>query len=101
MIRALSLTISTLALAMLPASAIAQDQIIRVGNLLADAGLTPREAIASATTIAAKTLDMDNEIGRIAVGYSADLIALDGNPLDDVRRLEKVDWVMVRGRIID
>ena len=44
---------------------------------------------------------MDNQIGRIAVGYSADLIALDGNPLDDVRKLEEVDWVMVRGRVID
>ncbi|AMO72937.1 metal-dependent hydrolase family protein [Sphingorhabdus sp. M41] len=70
-------------------------------QLMVDAGLTRREAIASATTVAAKTLDMENEIGRIAVGYSADLIAIDGNPLDDVRTLEKVDWVMVRGRIID
>ncbi|MFT5329428.1 MAG: imidazolonepropionase-like amidohydrolase [Parasphingorhabdus sp.] len=70
-------------------------------QLMVDAGLTRREAIASATTVAAKMLDMENEIGRIAVGYSADLIALDGNPLDDVRKLEKIDWVMVRGRVID
>ncbi|MEH6662414.1 MAG: amidohydrolase family protein [Parasphingorhabdus sp.] len=70
-------------------------------QLMVDAGLTPREAVATATTIAAKTLNMENEIGRIAVGYSADLIAFDGNPLDNVRALEKVDWVMVRGRIID
>jgi len=70
-------------------------------QLMVDAGLTPREAVATATSIAAKTLNMENEIGRIAVGYSADLIAFDGNPLDDVRALEKVDWVMVRGRIID
>ena len=70
-------------------------------QLMVDAGLTRREAIASATTVAAKMLDMDNQIGRIAVGYSADLIALDGNPLDDVRKLEQVDWVMVRGRVID
>jgi imidazolonepropionase-like amidohydrolase len=70
-------------------------------QLMVDAGLTPREAVATATTIAAKTLNMENEIGRIAVGYSADLIAFDGNPLDDVRALEKVDWVMVRGRVID
>jgi len=70
-------------------------------QLMVDAGLTPREAIASATTVAAETLDMENEIGKIAVGYSADLIALDGNPLDDVRKLEQVDWVMVRGRVID
>lgn len=70
-------------------------------QLMVNAGLTAREALASATTIAADTLDMGNEIGRIAVGYSADLIAFDGNPLNDVRVLEKIDWVMVRGRIID
>ena len=70
-------------------------------QLMVNAGLTNREALASATTIAADTLDMGDEIGRIAVGYSADLIAFDGNPLDDVRVLEKIDWVMVRGRIID
>ena len=70
-------------------------------QLMVNAGLTNREALASATTIAADTLDMGDEIGRIAVGYSADLIAFDGNPLDDVRVLEKIDWVMVRGRVID
>ena len=70
-------------------------------QLMVDAGLTPREAVASATTLAAKALDMENQIGRIAVAYSADLIAFDGNPLDDVTVLEKIDWVMVRGRIID
>ena len=52
-----------------------------------------------ATTSAAQVLDMENEIGRIAPGYSADLIAVSGNPLADVRVLEKVDWVMARGRV--
>ncbi|MEO9600097.1 amidohydrolase family protein [Parasphingorhabdus sp.] len=70
-------------------------------QLMVDAGLTAREALASATTSAAEALDMGNQLGRIAVGYSADLIAFDGNPLDDVRVLEQIDWVMVRGRIID
>ena len=66
--------------------------------LLVKNGLTPAEAVASATTVAAKTLGMENEIGRIAPGYSADLIAVSGNPLQDVTLLEKVEWVMARGR---
>ena len=64
-------------------------------------GLTPREALASATTVAARLLDKDTEIGRLAPGYSADIIAVDGDPLTDVRTLEKVGFVMARGRIID
>ena len=50
--------------------------------------------------MAAKALGMDRELGRIAVGYSADIIAVDGDPLADVRTLEKVGWVMVRGRVM-
>jgi len=49
---------------------------------------------------AAKTLGLENEIGRIAVGYSADLVAVNENPLTNIRTLEKAEWVMVRGRII-
>lgn len=64
-------------------------------------GMTPREALASATTGAAKLMGLENEVGRIAVGYSADLIAVDGDPLQDVTILEDVQWVMVRGRIIE
>jgi imidazolonepropionase-like amidohydrolase len=64
-------------------------------------GMSPAEAIASATTEAAKLLGMDKEIGRIAPGYSADIIAVSGDPLADVRALEKVDYVMVRGREIE
>ena len=67
--------------------------------LLVKNGLTNREALASATTVAAKALGLENEIGQIAPGFSADLIAVDANPLADVRTLEKPSWVMVRGRI--
>ena len=69
--------------------------------LLVAAGLTPKEAIASATTVAAKVLDMENQIGRIAEGYSADLIAVEGNPFENIRTLENVEWVMVRGKVIE
>ena len=68
--------------------------------LMVKAGMTNKEAVASATTVAAKTLGLESEIGKIAIGYSADLIAVASNPLEDVRILEKVEWVMVRGRII-
>lgn len=70
-------------------------------RLMLAQGMTSREALASATTMAARVLGLENEIGRIAVGYSADLIAVHGNPLDDATVLEAVDWVMVRGRVIE
>ena len=64
-------------------------------------GMTPAEALASATTAAAKLLDLEGQVGRIAPGYSADLIAVSGDPLQNIRVLEKVDYVMVRGRTIE
>jgi imidazolonepropionase-like amidohydrolase len=64
-------------------------------------GMTPAEAIASATTGAARLLDLEGQIGRIAPGYSADLIAVTGDPLRDVRALEHVDYVMVKGKTIE
>lgn len=67
--------------------------------LMVQNGLSVSEALSSATTVAAKTLGMENEIGRVAPGYAADLIAVDGNPLADIKLLEKVDWVMARGRV--
>jgi imidazolonepropionase-like amidohydrolase len=63
-------------------------------------GMSNRAALASATTVAARYLDLENEIGKLAPGYSADIIAVSGNPLEDVKTLEKVDWVMVRGRVV-
>ena len=64
-------------------------------------GLTPAQAIATATTGAAKLLGLESEVGKLAVGYSADIIAVTGDPLANVRTLEKVDFVMVRGRVIE
>ncbi|HSJ77633.1 MAG TPA: amidohydrolase family protein [Erythrobacter sp.] len=69
--------------------------------LMKKQGMTDREVLASATTVAAKVLGMESQIGRLAPGYSADIIAVDGNPLADVAVLEQVDFVMVRGRVIE
>ena len=69
--------------------------------LMLGQGMSNREALAAATTVAAQVLGLESEIGRLAPGYSADIIAVDGNPLGDATVLEKVDWVMVRGRVIE
>lgn len=69
--------------------------------LMVKGGLSNAQALASATTVAADVLGLGDEIGQIAPGFSADIIAVDGNPLDDVTVLEDVDFVMVRGRVIE
>ena len=70
-------------------------------RLLVAGGMSNREAFASATSVAAEILGMEDEIGQIAPGFSADMIAVEGNPIADVTVLEQVDWVMVRGRVIE
>ncbi len=64
------------------------------------AGLTPGEALAAATTTGAALLGMERELGRVAPGYLADLVAVDGDPLQDVSALfTGVRWVMKDGRV--
>ena len=70
-------------------------------GLMKKQGMSDRDVLASATTVAAKVLGMESQIGKLAPGYSADIIAVDGNPLADVTVLEDVGFVMVRGRVIE
>ncbi|MFC7378467.1 amidohydrolase family protein [Brevundimonas sp. GCM10030266] len=65
--------------------------------LLVRAGLTPLEAIQTATVNAAAHLRISDQAGKIAVGMPADLIAVDGDPLTDVAELLDVDFVMKGG----
>lgn len=62
-------------------------------------GMTPMQAIQSATVKAAALLDMEGQIGAIVPGAYADLIAVRGDPLLDVRVLEQVQFVMKDGQV--
>jgi imidazolonepropionase-like amidohydrolase len=63
-------------------------------------GMSPREVLVSATTGAAELLNIGNEVGTLDPGKSADLIAVDGDPLADATALTKVGYVMTRGKPI-
>jgi imidazolonepropionase-like amidohydrolase len=58
---------------------------------LVEAGLSPMQALQSATSWAAACLDMADEIGTLETGKWADLVAVDGNPLEDITVLQKQD----------
>ncbi|MEZ5919924.1 MAG: amidohydrolase family protein [Parvularculaceae bacterium] len=62
-------------------------------------GMTPKEAIRSATTLAAEALGKTGELGCLAKGCAADIIAVDGDPLGDVTVLENIPFVMKAGEI--
>jgi ketosteroid isomerase-like protein len=65
------------------------------------AGMTPAQALATATTIPAALLDKSSELGAIAPGYFADLIAVEGDPLADIGVvIAKVRWVMKGGAVV-
>jgi imidazolonepropionase-like amidohydrolase len=65
------------------------------------AGMTPLQALATATTTAAELLDMNDRLGRIAPGYLADLVAVEGDPAGNISSLfGGVKWVMKDGRTV-
>ena len=65
---------------------------------LVDRGMTPLQAIQSATTMAAELIDKDDR-GRLEAGLYADVIAVAGNPLDDIAATEQVRFVMKGGAV--
>jgi imidazolonepropionase-like amidohydrolase len=64
------------------------------------AGQRPIDAMISATSLAAESLGMGATIGRLAPGYTADIIAVAGDPSADIRALRTVTFVMARGKIV-
>ncbi len=66
---------------------------------MVDLGMSPMDAIQSATSRAATMLDMEGKLGVIAPGAFADIIAIDGDPLRDMKALEDVQFVMKDGKV--
>jgi imidazolonepropionase-like amidohydrolase len=64
------------------------------------AGFSPMDAIKAGTSVAADLLDQANQIGALKPGMLADLVAVPGNPLDDITALQKVTFVMKDGAVI-
>jgi imidazolonepropionase-like amidohydrolase len=64
-------------------------------------GLTPREALATATINAARLVGDENEWGAVRPGLSADLVVLDANPLDDINNTRRIRYVIRAGRVVD
>ncbi|HEV3305095.1 MAG TPA: amidohydrolase family protein [Candidatus Sulfotelmatobacter sp.] len=66
---------------------------------MVELGMSPMDAIQSATSRAATLLEMDGKIGVLAPGAFADVIAVSGDPLHDIKALENVQFVMKDGRV--
>jgi len=65
------------------------------------AGMTPAQALATATTIPAELLDRKDRLGRIAPGFAADLVAIEGHPLENIHDVVAgVRWVMKDGKVV-
>src|SRR5258708_18626767 len=63
------------------------------------AGQDPMDTLVAANSRAAESLNMQNEIGLIAPGLQADIIALDGDPLKDITAVRRVVFVMKGGKV--
>jgi len=66
---------------------------------MVELGMTPMDAIQSATARAAELLDMEGKLGVIAPGALADVIAVSGDPLQNIKALENVQFVMKDGKV--
>jgi imidazolonepropionase-like amidohydrolase len=74
-------------------------QNAREFRLMVDSGMPPMEAIRAATSLPAKFLEIDDQVGSIAVGKLAELVGVPGDPLQDIGVLERVVFVMKDDRI--
>jgi imidazolonepropionase-like amidohydrolase len=70
-------------------------------DLMAKAGLTPAQILASATADAARCMKVSDRVGSLATGRFADFVVLDGDPLEDIANLHKINSVWIAGNRIE
>jgi imidazolonepropionase-like amidohydrolase len=70
-------------------------------ELYVKAGFTPLEAIRAATIVPARVMKMDKDLGTLEAGKIADLIIVDGNPLENISSLRNTRYVVTNGRMFD
>lgn len=68
--------------------------------LMVQAGMSPMDAIRAATVVAAEMIAMADALGTVEVGKLADLVAVEGSPLEDITELERVSVVIKEGRVV-
>jgi imidazolonepropionase-like amidohydrolase len=71
-----------------------------LGMLQHDLGMPAMDVLQSATRISAEALGISPEVGTLEPGKRADLILVEGNPLDDLDVLSRVRWVIRDGRVV-
>ena len=66
-------------------------------EMMVEAGMTPAQVIYSATGAAARSMELEDELGTLQPGMRADLVVLNANPLDDIRATREIDSVWIAG----
>jgi len=82
------------------AGVFAHGQNARELELMVAGGMSPREALTAATITAARVLDREKDLGRVDVGFTADLVLVRGDPLADVVALRKPAVVIKHGEVV-
>lgn len=70
-------------------------------EMMVDAGLTPRQAIAAATSVAARCMGAERELGTLEVGKRADFVVLDASPLERIANIRRIHSVWISGNKVE